>query len=86
MTVTHIPTISEQLEQAVTQVRRYRHHPDCACALYRGNDRAPFCTGGEATWSSILDRLIDRALLETTAIAVAAFPDQISSLLPQEEP
>jgi len=64
MTVTHIPTISEQLTQAVTQVRRYRHQPSCRCALYRGNDRAPFCTGGEATWSSIIDRLIDRALSE----------------------
>jgi len=67
MTVTHIPTISEQLEQAVTQVRRYRHHPDCACALYRGNDRAPFCTGGEATLNSIVDRLIDRALESKTS-------------------
>lgn len=60
-TITTIPTPAKQCAEAVKQARRYRHQPECRCGHYRQNG-APYCTSGEATWSSILDRLIDRAL------------------------
>ncbi len=60
--VTRVVKPADQLVTAVAQVRRYRHHPDCRCFGYRLNG-AGFCTPQEATWSSILDRLIDNCLL-----------------------
>ncbi len=59
--VTTIPTLAQQLTAAVEQVRRHRHHQDCMCFQFRNGDREAFCTGEESTWSSILDRLIERA-------------------------
>ena len=60
MTVTQIPTPQAALEQAVTQVRRSRHHQDRRCGMFRAGG-SPFCSSGEASWSSILDRLIEQA-------------------------
>lgn len=62
MTVTQIPTSEAAIAQAVAQVRKHRHQPDCRCGLYRDRDHAPFCSNGESEWSAILDRLISRAL------------------------
>lgn len=60
-TITRIPTPVQQCQEAVKQARLHRHHPDCRCHMVRQNG-SPYCSDGEATWSSILDRLIDRVL------------------------
>lgn len=62
MAVTEIVSTVKQIASVLDQVRKYRHQPDCACFSYQ-----TYCNTNEATWSSILDRLIDRALDEQTA-------------------
>jgi hypothetical protein len=48
-----------RLLEAVDLVRRYRHHQDCVCGLYRSpNDHAPFCSRDEWRWSTTVDRLL----------------------------
>ncbi len=59
--VTNIVKPSDQIVTALAQKRRYQHHRDCRCGLYRLNG-APFCTAQESTWSAIVDRLITNCL------------------------
>lgn len=56
MAVTEIVSTVKQIASVLDQVRRYRHQPECRCCAYQ-----TYCNTNEATWSSILDRLIDRA-------------------------
>lgn len=58
------PTVTAEslpaaLANAVMLVRKYRHHPDCNCCLYRGPDNEGWCTVDEARYSSRVDRLLD---------------------------
>lgn len=62
MAVTEIVSVTKQIASVLDQVQRYRHHPDCFCCSYQ-----TYCTSNEATWASILDRLIDRARDEQRA-------------------
>lgn len=54
-TFTPIVSLHQQIHTALEQVRKYRHQPDCHCRLYRG-----YCSREDESWSSILDRLLDR--------------------------
>ncbi len=46
----------EKVREALAQVRRNRHFAGCRCGIVKGG----FCSTEEATWSSILDRLLDK--------------------------
>lgn len=49
-----------RLLEAVDLVRRYRHHQDCMCGLYRSPiDHAPFCSVDEYRWTQAINRLLD---------------------------
>lgn len=60
-----MPTTQDSLLEAVRNCRYSRHHPDCVCGDYR-RDGAPFCTDREWRWNACVNRLIDKALAETT--------------------
>ncbi len=52
---------------AVVYARRARHHPDCHCNQHRAADGAGYCNAYEATWTTAIDRLLDRIMAQQTA-------------------
>src|SRR4051794_34014378 len=51
-----------QLAEAVSLVRRNKHHRDCRCNLYRDLNTEGWCSRDEARWSRTLDGLLDEVL------------------------
>jgi hypothetical protein len=56
-------TAQAQLVEAVDKARHSRHHPDCRCNTYKDL----YCTVDEWRWTSMVDRLIDKARQEVSA-------------------
>lgn len=55
-----IASTQEQLADAVRLVRQYRHQEGCQCYAYRNQQGEGFCTSYESSWTTIVDKLIDR--------------------------
>jgi hypothetical protein len=49
-----------QLAEAVTLVRRYRHHRDCRCGLHRGPKGEGYCSKDEWRYTVEINNLLDR--------------------------
>jgi len=60
--VSHMPaTLPEiQLAEAVTLVRRYRHHSTCVCCLYHGPKGEGYCSQDEWRYTVEINNLLDR--------------------------
>lgn len=52
----------EQLADALTFLRKQRHHPDCRCNTWRDPDGAGYCNPQEATWTRAISKCLDRVL------------------------
>lgn len=58
----YVPTLQEQLEDAVMFCRQQRHHADCRCNSWRDQDGAGYCNPQESTWTRAISKCLDRLM------------------------